>query len=706
VNARSRSASAGPADAGARRAPPAPPALALHGGPIGPAGDRRWTLAAYAVAALLAAALLAMVLGPHRVGDYFTETDFYGAYAEGARLVQHGRLDPTRYGVIGPGYEIALAVAGFVVRDLLLAAELLSVLSAVAIVLFWFHLVRRRVDALAGALAALFIASNAWLFRFGYSAATDAFAIALQAAAAWLLLGRDGDRPRAVALAGVVAALAFLTRYNAVYLLPAALAAVLAGGTGTPRRGRDALLFAGGFLAPVVPWVLYSLGHGGAFSFQLHHNIAYEVFARSKGIAWDDYQKTLQSQFPNLASVIARDPGAVFGRMLFNLGDHLRLDAARLLGWPLAACAATGLAFSTRDGSLRRLWPVVVAGALLFLTLVPVFHAERYSLALLPVHATLGAIAFSSPIAALAVAGGRVWLKPLLAVVPLAFAVSASWRLQTRTIDQLPVEVLDAGATLRELARPGDRVIARKGHIGYHGGVEAIGFPFADSLGQLAEYARRSRARWLYFSWPEAETRPQFFHLLDTAGVVPGLTPRRVTRPHPAVLYEIGGDFGRTPAWWASDTLRAWHDLRARLLVDASQTDLLYRYGGLSWTMGRLPQAREALEQAARQDPRRVEIPLLLGRVLIEMGQDPLAERAFARAEELAPDHPEARIGRGLAVDLQGRPQEAAELWRPVIRHTGNPRVLERMIAIYDGLGDAAAAAEARATLARLQGAR
>src|SRR6185503_10596465 len=135
-------------------------------------------------------ALLALALGPHRVGDYFTESDFYGAYADGARLIQHGRLLPSRYGVIGPGYEVALAMVGFVVRDLFLAAELLSILSTLVTALLWFDLARRRLDARVGALLMLFLATNAFFLRFGYSATTDAFAIALQSLALWVLLAR------------------------------------------------------------------------------------------------------------------------------------------------------------------------------------------------------------------------------------------------------------------------------------------------------------------------------------------------------------------------------------------------------------------------------------------------------------------------------------------------------------------------------------
>ena len=111
---------------------PRPPFLALHAPPGVPPGQERLLIrATWIVVALVGAALLAMVLGPHRIGDYMTETDFYGQYAEGARLIQQGRLDPARFGVVGPGYEIALALAGFVVRALFLAAGLLSAAAAV-----------------------------------------------------------------------------------------------------------------------------------------------------------------------------------------------------------------------------------------------------------------------------------------------------------------------------------------------------------------------------------------------------------------------------------------------------------------------------------------------------------------------------------------------------------------------------------------------
>ena len=106
-----------------------PGVLRAHGDrPAGPWPDR----AGAAIIALATATLLGVALFLHPVGDYYAESDFYGGYAAGARQVQHGILDPHRYVVVGPVYEVALALLGGLTRDLFLAGKLISVAAAAA----------------------------------------------------------------------------------------------------------------------------------------------------------------------------------------------------------------------------------------------------------------------------------------------------------------------------------------------------------------------------------------------------------------------------------------------------------------------------------------------------------------------------------------------------------------------------------------------
>src|SRR5262249_56087629 len=110
----------------------------------------------------------------------------------------------------------------------------------------------------------------------------------------------------------------------------------------------------------------------------------------------------------------------------------------------------------------------------------------------------------------------------------------------------------------------GDKVLARKPHFAWYAGLVPLTLPLADTLSDWGRAARETGARWLYFSWPEAEMRPRFEWLLDSTSTAPGLTVRAATRHWPSVVYEIGPGFGAEPGGSHNDTLVARHRARAR----------------------------------------------------------------------------------------------------------------------------------------------
>ncbi len=681
------------------RRPHARPAAARSPEPIGAQWGRAPELAGLGVIAAFAVVASWFIAGPHRVGDVFTETDFYGAYAEGARLVQQGHLDPGRYAVVGPGFEVALALVGFVVRDLFMAASVISVVSMVAMLALWRTTLTRLGGAGLGLVAVALLATNAQVLRYGYAVTTDALALGLQAAAMCLLITRTSAR--AMFAAGVVAALAFLTRYTHGVLMVAGPIIILAGWTGTLREQklRNALCYGAGFLVLVAPWMTYSLAHGGGAGIQLHHNLAYDVFARAQGIPWDTYQREMQSQFPTPWSVLARDPMAVVSRLLFNLWDHLRLDAQKTTGLAMAGSALAGLIVGWRNGTLRPLAPVLFVSGLTFVALVPAFHSERYSMAMLPAWAALAATAFAS---ARAPRGGWGWLRASLAIAPVTLGAMTSVAAQQRTLSQLPIEVLSAAKSVKSLVRPGEYVLARKPHFAYHAGLKPLAFPFVDTLPELAAYAREHGVRWLYFSWPEAELRPSFRYLLDTTSAVPGLTVRAATAHNPAVVYEIGPGFGAEPTWAGNDTLRAVH--AARAMASINDTDVqsrlmlaLYARENRLWG-----EAEPWLEQAVAIAPRDPLVQSLLADNFTQLGEYGASEVAWHKVEALTPGDPAVRLGRGANALLEGRLQLAAQLWRPVVSASRDPVTLRRMLELFTQAGDPMALAEVRARMAEL----
>jgi tetratricopeptide (TPR) repeat protein len=661
------------------------------------------------VVAAFAVAALAVALGPHVVGDVFTETDFYGSYGPGARALQQGQLDASRYAVVGPMFELLLAAAGLIVRDLFTAAELLAVASMTAALALWGSLLARRLGPLAGLLAIAFLASNAQFFRYAWSATTDAPALALQAASLWALLGgrphagaTHASSARRIAAAGLLAGLAFLTRYNSIALLPAGLAALAFGWTGSPRgaRLRHALVFGGAFLAPVLPWTIVSLAQGVPLQTKLHHNIAFEVYARPHGIVWDIYARDLEPQFPTLWSVLARDPAAVVSRLLFNLFDHLRLDARILTGWPLALTALAGTWFAWRDRRLGVLAPVLLAMALLFMTLVPAFHSERYSLAVLPAWAALAACAFASPRYALPLA--RVWWKLLLLPAVLLPALAAARAITARTLDQLPVEVLEAARQVRPLLKSGDRVLARKPHFGWYAGLETAPLPLADTLSQWADAARRERARWLYFSWPEAQLRPRFEWLLDSTSAAPGLTVRAATTHWPAVVYEIGTGFGADPAWMTNDTLVAVHRARARALYDSRAREPRVFLAMYEMANGNHDEAQVYLDRLLALDPADAEVLLMSADNRLAL-QDPAGALEYhGRLEQVRPGTAEAQVILGWVAAMRGDEARAAHIWAPVAQATSDLGTLRRMAVAFARTGNTEKLEEVRVRLRQL----
>ena len=703
-----------------RAAPPAPVAPAgfrLHA-PEDFFPSRRLMLAAWAVVAVAGLALLWLALGFHRVGDYLTESDFYGGYADGAALIRKGMLDAARYQVVGPVYEVAVALVSFVVPDLFTAAKLLSVAAACGVLASWLVLLARRGGAATGLWAVVLLAINPEFVRYGFSATTDMLAAALQGACLLALLGARGRF--APLVSGALAGLAALTRYNAAVLLPAGLAciawpgAVASGTHGTaasvpegaerPRRMRAAALFLLGFVAVLAPWLAYSLPQGQVPGAMLVRNFVYYATpdAARNTQDWPGDLTGPEAPTTSLGELLRRDSGALAIKALRAIPEHLAQDAGVLLGWPIAALCLLGVPLLIAERRSRSLWPLAIPAAAMFLILVPVFYSPRYSLPLLPLYLTLAAVAIASPRFALVVEG-VVPLKWAVAILPIAFTLTRNVAQQQRLERQTPVEVVEAGRALRQAAPQGARVVSRKGHIGYYSGLTVTSFPRFENLRLLAEHCRKSDTRYLYYSWLEVQLRPEFSFLLDTTSAVPGLSVVHATDRNASVVYRIGDDFGPDPAWFGDAVQGRLHWARVMTLALPDSMTPPYRnlLAAHALDEGRLEDALDQADRAIRAHPRDTLGWAIKGQALRQLARPAEAEQAFAAALALDPAELRSRIGLGWVQITLGRVNEAAATWRPVIGSTSDPATLEAMQALYEKLGDREAASLAAAARAR-----
>jgi tetratricopeptide (TPR) repeat protein len=282
--------------------------------------------------------------------------------------------------------------------------------------------------------------------------------------------------------------------------------------------------------------------------------------------------------------------------------------------------------------------------------------------------------------------------------------VRSSIAYQQRTLSQSPVEVVAAGEALRHAAPPGAGVMSRKGHISYYSGLAPVAFPRVDGLPELADYCRRNGAQFLYFSWYEGELRPEFWYLLDSTAVVPGLTRIPFVARNPALLFSIGPEFGRNPEWLASDSLKRLHEARAQVQV-LSDRDCWGAHEALgeeAISRGDLAVALAHVLAVTRGHPRLTRGWLRTGDVLLGLGRTDDARAAYERARRLEPGSVAARLGIGWTQLRSGRTDLAAQTWAPLVDAAPDAATLRAMAEAFEREGDARSLAAALRALAAL----
>ncbi|HET9325535.1 MAG TPA: glycosyltransferase family 39 protein [Candidatus Eisenbacteria bacterium] len=661
------------------------------------------SLVGWTAIGLFALVLTWLSLFHHTVGDYGAESDFYGGYAEGARGIQQGVWDARRYVVVGPGYEVALAMVGGVARDFFTGAKLISVAAATGAAAFWFALLTRLIGPVAGLWVVAFVLINPTFLRYGTAASTDMLAVFLQAVCLFTALGARGRQ--APLLSGALAGAAVLTRYSSLYLVPILVVAQLWRRDEPGSWVRRAMASAAGFLLVVAPWAAFSVGQGVIPGEGLVRGYAFYANDHGDWNVQDDVSDfgNASATIPSLRSVIGRDPKAFVWNRLRQVSVHLRGDARDLLGWPAAIAALLGLALLWRHRLERRLLPLAIAGVLCFVSLLAAFHSTRYSLPMVLFYAS--AAAGLSALRLAGSAGAARWSVAGIGIAAIGLTLVTAVKSQLALLREAPREVIAAGQTLQRVAASGSTVIARKGHIGYYSGHPVAPFPRVHSLRELADYARRQRAEYIYFSWFETQMRPELAYLLDPTAAIPGLTVIHSSDEKPAILYRIGPDFGRAPDWIANEFQRSVHLARAIERVQREGTPASHlavlaidALLGKEWTV-----ALHHSSRVTETDPSHALAWAVRGEALRRLSRAEEARVAFVRAIELDPSDPAAKIGLGRIELASGNPVEAMHLWRAAARAAEDVRTLDEISRLLGAVADSSGVRSIRSEIQRIE---
>ena len=298
----------------------------------------------------------------------------------------------------------------------------------------------------------------------------------------------------------------------------------------------------------------------------------------------------------------------------------------------------------------------------------------------------------------------RIPWKLALVLAVLVPSLTITRDFAARVIHQLPVEVRDAALQMKPYVTPGEPVLARKPHFAWYAGLTPLTLPLSDTLSQWGDAARRMKARWLYFSWPEAEMRPAFEWLLDSTSAAPGLRVRAATAHWPALVYEIGPEFGQEPAWIGNDTLVAVHRARARVLTNDRNVEARAFLAMHEFSLGHHDAAQGYIDQLLVLGPKDLEILILAAENRLQLQDPDGALSYYERADRLRPGTAEVRIGRGWVAAMKGDDAGAARYWAPVVGASTDPVTLQRMMLTFARVGDAQRVNEAREALRALNG--
>jgi len=520
--------------------------------------------------------LFAVAIIYHKVGDFGVETDFFWGYAPHAREIQQiitGNggtfpLDPFH----GPMYSIALAFVGFIIRDLFTAGVTIAVLSASGTLFVTHRLIARFFGNAQAFFVMLILATNSIFIQYSYSAGTDMFFNLLATLAVYFALksfevesveadsvdASKSDSSKQLnlsvinsssinaALAGLFSALSYLTRQNAIFLVVGFLFILFA--INPARKNLKAqFISAASFLIvltlALIPWAIFTKARTGVMFYNENHlNIARDLFGKDTN--WDAFWAVKAKEFKSLGDVILADPAKFFQNIFSNIPQHFIKDQGELMSWWLGAFVILGIVVTLFSRSLTRIqFSFFIFTILHFGILLLVFYGSRFSLNLIGAYAMLVILFFSWK--GLPNFSSGISTMSFVLYIAVLIAGFNSFSFNRKQIDAGPQELVLFREKFFEVTKnsrtdyPTELICTRKPHIAHYLNLKMFDFPYVETYDELIAACKKSGVKYLYYSYIEAQMRPQFQFLFNLNSPPPDLEPVMYLQNPPAVLYKI-----------------------------------------------------------------------------------------------------------------------------------------------------------------------
>jgi hypothetical protein len=492
-----------------------------------------------AIICLLYFAFLLYFSRQHPFGTYATETDFYHLYAPDAMRIAAGQFPLNQFQ--GPGYPVLLSLVSKFTGDLFVAGKWISIISAVLCLWLVFELFKQLFSEWVGVGAALLSTTVIEFPEFSLQATTDIFFLLLCLVALVLFTGTYFSLRLRIILAAFITGIAYLTRYNGVFLLACFVFAIVVMNL-FEKAWRERWMLTGVFVAAfvltVLPWLIANAQHNGSpFHNANYLNMATLFYPElADGEVTQDGTRKLQDQFHSFGAVLAYNPVQAIARYFGNLSEiffsSLRPTlVARLTGWLgltglFVALLATQFSRFFNDGKLTtqaKTRLLLFFSMAVYFLLMGLTHWEaRYFFFIGVCYCGL-----ASYLAYLSVK----WMEPLpryrtliLIVVPTIYVLGIGANSFTPTHESFrnfmqshPHEIPAAAQFLQATnAAPHSlKILARKPHLPFLAAQDWVFFPPVKSLDELKAWLETNRVDYIAIGKRELKTRKELTPLSD-----------------------------------------------------------------------------------------------------------------------------------------------------------------------------------------------
>jgi hypothetical protein len=456
----------------------------------------------------------------HPIGTYSTETDFYHLFAPDADRLAAGQFPDNDFHP--PGYAALIMLVTKLAGDTFTAGKWVSIISAALLPLFIFALFARLFGYWVGVGTAALFAVGPEIPQYAISATTDVYFLLLCVAALVVFTSERLPAAWRAALTGAVTSVAYLTRYNGLFLFAAFLFAIVAlNAFGKTWRARLALaaLFVAVFFAAASPWLYANYTHRGSPFYNVNYlNIATAFYPELvDGNVFQDGTRPLREKFHSFGDVLAYDPLRIVAQYPVNLFRSFlkTFDAKFVVLW-LGVLGVVGFALALWQK--RRSKPVLtlLAALVVYFLLMGLNHWEARYYFFIGVGFT--GLALYAAVEGLRLLRQRaaVFRHPVFGLLPLALFVAAfahafvyAKQNMTEFLGSHPMEVVAARDFIRQQHgdKRGLRIVARKPHLAYLAGQEWVFFPQVKSVEDLRLWLEENRVDYVAVGTRELKDR-------------------------------------------------------------------------------------------------------------------------------------------------------------------------------------------------------